>query len=51
MRNLYVALAIDFGKQLLLFNKTGGGDRNRTDLDGFAGRCITSLLPRHYLNQ
>ncbi len=24
----------------------GGEDRNRTDLDGFAGRCITSLLPR-----
>jgi hypothetical protein len=25
---------------------SGGEDRNRTDLDGFAGRCITSLLPR-----
>src|SRR5471032_3030553 len=24
----------------------GGEDRSRTDLDGFAGRCITALLPR-----
>src|SRR5471032_1133329 len=24
----------------------GGEDRSRTDLDGFAGRCITGLLPR-----
>src|SRR5476649_275317 len=25
---------------------TGGEDGNRTRLNGFAGRCITSLLPR-----
>ena len=25
---------------------SGGEDRSRTDLDGFAGRCITALLPR-----
>ncbi len=24
----------------------GGGGRNRTGVDGFAGRCITTLLPR-----
>jgi hypothetical protein len=24
----------------------GGEERNRTALNGFAGRCITSLLPR-----
>ena len=28
------------------FLKSGGEDRNRTCLGGFAGRCITSLLPR-----
>ena len=26
--------------------ESGGGKRNRTALNGFAGRCITSLLPR-----
>jgi hypothetical protein len=26
--------------------RRGGEDRNRTCLGGFAGRCITSLLPR-----
>ncbi len=25
---------------------SGGGGRNRTGVDGFAGRCITTLLPR-----
>ena len=25
---------------------TGGGGRNRTGVHGFAGRCITTLLPR-----
>lgn len=29
------------------FQKLGGGGRNRTGVDGFAGRCITTLLPRH----
>ncbi len=24
----------------------GGGGRDRTGVDGFAGRCITTLLPR-----
>ena len=28
---------------------TGGGGRNRTGVDGFAGRCITTLLPRRKL--
>ena len=27
--------------------KTGGGGRDRTGVNGFAGRCITTLLPRH----
>lgn len=27
----------------------GGGGRNRTGVDGFAGRCITTLLPRRNL--
>ncbi len=26
--------------------ESGGGGRNRTGVDGFAGRCITTLLPR-----
>jgi hypothetical protein len=26
----------------------GGADRSRTGLNGFAGRCITALLPRRY---
>lgn len=26
---------------------TGGSGRNRTGVDGFAGRCITTLLPSH----
>ena len=26
---------------------TGGAGRSRTDLHGFAIRCITALLPRH----
>ena len=30
--------------------KSGGEDGNRTRLDGFAGRCITSLLPRQTLS-
>ena len=30
----------------LEFKLSGGEDRSRTDLDGFAGRCITALLPR-----
>jgi hypothetical protein len=25
---------------------TGGGGRNRTGVDGFAGRCMTTLPPR-----
>lgn len=25
----------------------GGSGRNRTGVDGFAGRCITTLLPSH----
>lgn len=29
-----------------LFFSSGGEDGNRTRLNGFAGRCITSLLPR-----
>ncbi len=29
-----------------LFLRFGGGGRNRTGVDGFAGRCITILLPR-----
>ena len=29
---------------------SGGEDRNRTCLGGFAGRCITSLLPRQNLS-
>ena len=28
------------------FFSSGGEDGNRTRLNGFAGRCITSLLPR-----
>ena len=28
-------------------DESGGGGRNRTGVDGFAGRCITTLLPRH----
>ena len=28
------------------FFDAGGEDGNRTRLNGFAGRCITSLLPR-----
>ena len=27
--------------------KNGGGGRNRTGVDGFAGRCMTTLPPRH----
>ena len=30
-----------------LLGKTGGGGRDRTGVNGFAGRCITTLLPRH----
>lgn len=26
---------------------TGGGGRNRTGVHGFAGRCMTTLPPRH----
>jgi hypothetical protein len=26
----------------------GGGGRNRTGVHGFAGRCMTTLPPRHY---
>ena len=26
---------------------SGGAERSRTALDGFAIRCITALLPRH----
>jgi hypothetical protein len=26
---------------------SGGGGRDRTGVNGFAGRCITTLLPRH----
>ncbi len=33
--------------RLTLLN--GGGGRNRTGVDGFAGRCITTLPPRHKL--
>jgi hypothetical protein len=28
-------------------NMNGGGGRDRTGVNGFAGRCITTLLPRH----
>jgi hypothetical protein len=28
---------------------TGGGGRDRTGVHGFAGRCITTLLPRHWV--
>src|SRR4051794_38693289 len=27
--------------------RAGGGGRDRTGVHGFAGRCITTLLPRH----
>ena len=30
--------------------RIGGGGRNRTGVDGFAGRCITTLLPRRGLS-
>jgi hypothetical protein len=30
----------------ILFTSIGGGGRNRTGVYGFAGRCITTLLPR-----
>ena len=30
-----------------LLKRIGGGGRDRTGVDGFAGRCITTLLPRH----
>ena len=30
--------------------RSGGGKRNRTALNGFAGRCITSLLSRHHVH-
>jgi hypothetical protein len=35
---------------VLLFSeeKFGGAGRSRTDLHGFAIRCITALLPRHF---
>ena len=38
-----------FHKKALIFQGFlfGGGGRNRTGVDGFAGRCITTLLPRH----
>lgn len=29
------------------FVVNGGGGRDRTGVNGFAGRCITTLLPRH----
>jgi hypothetical protein len=44
-RKRYQGLALK-GQVLDLSGNVGGEDRNRTDLDGFAGRCITSLLPR-----
>jgi hypothetical protein len=33
-----------------LGSETGGGGRNRTGVDGFAIRCITTLLPRRTLS-
>mgnify|MGYP007032613628 CR=1 FL=1 len=36
-------------RQLHFLN--GGAGRSRTDLHGFAIRCITALLPRHFLRQ
>ena len=35
-----------WAKSLILKENSGGEDGNRTRLNGFAGRCITSLLPR-----
>src|SRR3990170_4326776 len=32
---------------LPLAGETGGGRRNRTGVQGFAGRCMTPLPPRH----
>jgi hypothetical protein len=40
--------AMKFYKPLISLLKNGGGGRDRTGVNGFAGRCITTLLPRHW---
>ena len=32
---------------ILPYGMLGGGGRNRTGVHGFAGRCMTTLPPRH----
>ena len=47
-----MCLTADTKKPCLIghgFFNYGGGSRNRTGVNGFAGRCITTLPSRHYL--
>ena len=47
MKNLTALTGKENGFRLWKPYENGGGGRDRTGVYGFAGRCITTLLPRH----